>query len=103
MGAGRRFPAEVGGLTVNDAQIISVFRQMAATGVKVAGPILVVILVVGVVVSLIQTITQIQEQAVVYVLKFAAVGILLIVVGPWMLQVLSSFIRDLWATIPEVK
>jgi flagellar biosynthetic protein FliQ len=88
---------------MGDLQIITIFRHMATAGVKVAGPVLAVILVVGVVVSVLQTITQIQEQAVVYVLKFAAVGVLLIVMGPWMLQVLASFITELWAQIPEVQ
>lgn len=88
---------------MTDSEIVHVFRQMAAAGVKVAGPILVLILVIGVVVSIVQTVTQIQEQAVVYVLKFAAVGVLLIVMGPWMLQVLAEFFREVWAMIPEVE
>ncbi|MEZ5218333.1 MAG: flagellar biosynthetic protein FliQ [Ilumatobacteraceae bacterium] len=88
---------------MNDAQIIDVFRRMALAGVKVAGPVLAVILVIGVVVSILQTITQIQEQAIVFVLKFAAVGIILVVMGPWMLQVLSSLVYELWSTIPEIE
>ena len=88
---------------MTDVDIVHIFRQMAAAGAKVAGPLLAVMLVVGVVVSIVQTITQIQEQAVVYVVKFAAVGIILIVAGPWMLQVLTSFITDLWARIPEMQ
>ncbi len=88
---------------MTDSEIVNVFRQMAAAGVKVGGPILVLILVIGVVVSIIQTITQIQEQAVVYVLKFAAVGVLMIVMGPWMLRVLAEFFREIWAMIPEVE
>ena len=88
---------------MNDAEIVHIFRQMAAAGAKVAGPLLAVMLVVGVVVSIVQTITQIQEQAVVYVVKFAAVGVVLLVMGPWMLQVLTSFIREMWSpSIPEL-
>jgi flagellar biosynthetic protein FliQ len=87
---------------MSDVEIVSVLRMMCVTGVKVAGPILAVILGVGIVVSLIQTITQIQEQAVVYVLKFCAVGLLLLVMGPWMLQELSGFVRTLWARVPDV-
>ncbi len=87
---------------MTDVEIVHIFRQMAAAGVKVAGPLLGVMLVVGVVVSLVQTITQIQEQAVVYVVKFAAVGIILVVMGPWMLQVLTAFIREMFALITEI-
>ncbi|MBI4885070.1 MAG: flagellar biosynthetic protein FliQ [Actinobacteria bacterium] len=88
---------------MNDTEIVSVLRLMSATGLRVAGPILLVVLVVGVVVSLVQTITQIQEQAVVYVLKFCAVGLLLLFAGPWMIDELSSFIRALWARIPDMQ
>jgi flagellar biosynthetic protein FliQ len=56
-----------------------------------------------VIVSLVQTITQVQEQAIVYVLKFAGVAGVLLTAGPWMLQVLTSFVRTLWAKIPEVQ
>ena len=70
---------------------------MSITGIKVAGPILGAVLAVGVLVSLIQTITQIQEQAVVYVLKFVAVAIVLLVGGPWMLQEVTGFVKILFA------
>jgi len=88
---------------MTDIDIIHVLRMMCVTGVKVGGPILATILGVGVVVSLVQTITQIQEQAVVYVLKFCAVGAVLLVMGPWMLQELAGFVRDLWARVPDVR
>ncbi len=87
---------------MNDADIIHVLRSMSMTGLRVGGPILAVVLAVGVVVSLIQTITQVQEQAVVYVLKFAAVGVVLMLAGPWMLHELQSFMRELWVRVPNV-
>jgi flagellar biosynthetic protein FliQ len=88
---------------MTDVDIVHVLRMMCVTGVKVGGPILATILAVGIVVSLVQTITQIQEQAVVYVLKFCAVGAVLLVMGPWMLQELSGFVHNLWAKVPEVR
>jgi flagellar biosynthetic protein FliQ len=88
---------------MDDLQIVHILKLMTMTGLKVAGPILAVVLAVGVTVSLIQTITQIQEQAIVYVLKFAAVGVLLLTTGPWMLQVLTGFVHTLWARVPEVR
>ena len=87
---------------MDDLEIIHVLKMMSTAGLKVAGPILAIVLAVGVGVSLIQTITQVQEQAVVYVLKFAAVGVFMIAAGPWMLQVLTSFVETLWARIPDV-
>jgi flagellar biosynthetic protein FliQ len=87
---------------MDDLEIVHVLKMMAMAGLKVAGPILAIVLAVGIAVSLVQTITQIQEQAVVYVLKFAAVGVFMIVAGPWMLQILTSFVNTLWARIPDV-
>lgn len=87
---------------MDDIEIVHVLKMMATAGLKVAGPILAIVLGVGIAVSLVQTITQIQEQAVVYVLKFAAVGVFMIVAGPWMLQILTSFVTTLWARIPDV-
>jgi len=87
---------------MTDVEIIHVLKEMTMAGLKVAGPVLGVILAIGVMVSLVQTITQVQEQAVVYVLKFAGVATLLLTTGPWMLQVLTTFVRTLWAKIPDV-
>jgi flagellar biosynthetic protein FliQ len=84
---------------MNDAAIVDVLRHMLVTGTKVVGPVLVVALVVGVVVSLVQTITQVQEQSVAFVLKLAAVALVFIIAGPWMLQTLRTFIIELWSTI----
>ena len=82
---------------MTDTDIVHVLKLMSITGIKVAGPILGAVLAVGVLVSLIQTITQIQEQAVVYVLKFVAVAIVLLVGGPWMLQEVTGFVKILFA------
>lgn len=88
---------------MTDVEVVNVLKEMSIAGLKVGGPILLLILVVGTVISLIQTVTQVQEQAIVYVVKFAAVGALLLFAGPWMLDQLSSFFVLLWDRIPEVE
>ena len=84
---------------MNDTAIVDVLRHMLTTGTKVVGPVLLVALVVGVAVSLVQTITQVQEQSVAFVLKLASVALVFLVAGPWMLQTLQSFIVQLWSGI----
>jgi flagellar biosynthetic protein FliQ len=84
---------------MNDVMVVDTLRQMFMTGVKVVGPVLLVALAVGVAVSLIQTITQVQEQSVAFVLKITAVAVVFIVMGPWMLQELRGFVITLWARI----
>lgn len=84
---------------MTDVAVVDVLRQMFATGAKVIGPVLLVTLVVGVVVSLIQTITQVQEQSVAFLLKLTAVILVFLFMGPWMLNELRSFVIVLWSRI----
>ncbi len=84
---------------MNDAAVIDTLRQMMVSGVKIIGPVLLVTLVVGIAVSLVQTITQVQEQSVAFVLKIGAVALVFLFAGPWMLQEMRGFVVHLWARI----
>ena len=84
---------------MNDAAVIDTLRLMMTTGAKVAAPILLVALVIGITVSLLQTITQVQEQSIAFLLKLGAVALVLLFAGPWMLQEMRSFVLQLWARI----
>jgi flagellar biosynthesis protein FliQ len=84
---------------MNDVAVVDVLRQMLISGVKIIGPVLLVTLVVGIAVSLLQTITQVQEQSVAFVLKIGAVALVFIIAGPWMLQEMRSFVIQLWSRI----
>ncbi len=68
----------------------------------VAGPAMLVTLVVGLIVSVFQVATQIQEVTLSYVPKIIAAGIVLILLGPWMVARLTGFARDLFLTIPAL-
>lgn len=65
--------------------------------VKVAAPVLLVSLVVGLVISIFQTVTSIQEQTLTFVPKIIAVFLSLILLGNWMLGELSGFMVELWS------
>lgn len=65
--------------------------------VKVAAPVLLVSLVVGLLISLFQTVTSIQEQTLTFVPKIIAVFLSLILLGNWMLGELSGFMVELWS------
>jgi flagellar biosynthetic protein FliQ len=69
---------------------------------KIALPLLLVGLVVGLVVSVFQAITQIQEQTLSFIPKIVATGAVLVVGGPWMLDQLLGYTRDLWTSIPRL-
>lgn len=65
--------------------------------IKVAAPVLLVSLIVGLIVSIFQTVTSIQEQTLTFVPKILAVFLALTVLGNWMLTELSGFMVNLWS------
>ena len=65
--------------------------------IKVAAPVLLVSLVVGLIISIFQTVTSIQEQTLTFVPKIIAVFLSLILLGNWMLGELSGFMVTLWS------
>ena len=71
-------------------------------GMKIALPILLVGLGVGLIISVFQAITQIQEQTLSFIPKVVATVAVLVVGGPWMLDQLIQYTSDLWLSIPEL-
>ncbi|GEN80610.1 flagellar biosynthesis protein FliQ [Actinotalea fermentans] len=69
---------------------------------KLAAPILITALVVGFGISLLQSITQIQEVTLSFVPKALAVGIALLVAGHWMISEIVTFTTDLFERIPQL-
>ena len=67
---------------------------------KVAAPILLVSLVVGLIISIFQTVTSIQEQTLTFVPKIIAVFFTLIVLGHWILNEMTQFMIRLWSDFP---
>lgn len=87
---------------MNDSAILDIaMSTMILTG-KIVGPMLGVSLVIGFSVSLLQSVTQIQEFTLTFVPKFVAIGVVLLLGGPWMLAELQSFVNDLFASIPDL-
>lgn len=68
----------------------------------VAAPALVTGVVVGLVVSIVQATTSIQEQTLTFVPKIAAILMAVFVMGPWMIRVLVQFARNIFEQIPQM-
>jgi len=75
-------------------------RQTFETVLLVGGPVLVVSLVVGVLISIFQAITQLQEVTLTFVPKIIAVFLTLLLTLPWTVKVLVSFTRGIFENIP---
>ncbi|MFT4171311.1 MAG: flagellar biosynthetic protein FliQ [Rhodocyclaceae bacterium] len=69
------------------------------SGLVMAAPILAIILIVGVSISVLQVITQIQDMSLTFIPKLVCVAIGIGVFGPWMLRQLTSFVVSLWSSL----
>lgn len=65
---------------------LQMLASLIWTSVIVVGPVLLVTMVVGLAISLLQAVTQVQEASLIFVPKILAVVITLVVLGPWMLR-----------------
>lgn len=85
---------------MTDTEVIEIALKAVVISVKLGAPILVVSLAVGLAVSVVQSVTQVQEVTLTFVPKLAAVAVVLVLGGNWMLGQLVSFTRDLFALLP---
>ncbi|PCE23718.1 flagellar biosynthetic protein FliQ [Paraburkholderia acidicola] len=72
------------------------------TGFIVCAPVLGLTMLVGLLVSILQVVTQIQEMSLTFVPKLLVAGITLIVLGGWMLRELMQYSTRLWSSIPSM-
>ena len=82
--------------------VMSIGRQAIEMTLILAGPLLLSALVVGLIVSIFQAATQINEQTLSFIPKLIATFLALILAGPWMLQMMTDFIRGLLENIPQM-
>lgn len=82
--------------------VMGIANQALYTALLVSAPVLGVALVVGLLISILQATTQLQEMTLSFVPKIVAVFIVIIIFGPWMLNVLTSFTYDLYTSIPSL-
>jgi flagellar biosynthetic protein FliQ len=68
----------------------------------VSAPMLILGLLVGVLVSIFQATTQIQEQTLVFVPKIIAIFVAIVVFGPWMLSLLVDYTREIFINLPNM-
>ncbi len=80
-------------------QLTEIFRDAILTGVKVAAPILLVSILVGLFISIIQAATSINEQTMTFVPKLLVIALIMIIFGGWMLQQLVDFFNRIFEFI----
>lgn len=85
---------------MNAPMVLTMGQDALFTLLLVAAPILGIVLLVGLVISLFQAITQINEATLTFIPKLIAAMLALAIAGPWMLSMLIDFIRRTIETIP---
>ena len=76
---------------MNISLVMEIMQAAVGTAIKVGAPILIVSLIIGLGIAVFQAATQIHEQTLTFVPKLLITAILLIVLGPWMMEVMSDF------------
>src|SRR5690606_12653353 len=94
----RRLGPRDGDMT--DAQVLDILVDALVVAAKLAGPFLISAAAIGIAVSLLQTITQVQEMTLTFVPKLIGAALILVFAGSWMLREVVTWVKALWTSIP---
>jgi flagellar biosynthetic protein FliQ len=81
--------------------VVDLVRGMLWVSILLSAPVLITALVVGLVIGLLQAITSIQEQTLTFVPKVVAIGLVIALLGGWMLRYLTQYSYELFAALPR--
>lgn len=87
---------------MHESDVLELARRAIVLSLQMTMPILIVTLVIGVIVSLFQAVTQIQEQTLTFVPKILVFVLAIIFLGPWMLQSMVVFTSSLFNGLPHM-
>ncbi len=87
---------------MNPDLALHMMRDLFWTGLVICAPVLGLTMLVGLVISILQVVTQVQEMTITFVPKLATAAIAMIVFGSWMLRTVAQFWSALWAGIPSL-
>jgi flagellar biosynthesis protein FliQ len=77
-------------------------RQAMEVAIMVSAPLLLVALGIGLIVSIFQAATQINEQTLTFIPKLLGIIVTLVIAGPWMLTILLDYMRQVFSNIPNM-
>ncbi|QKS28380.1 MAG: hypothetical protein FAZ92_02231 [Accumulibacter sp.] len=82
--------------------VMEIGRQAVEMTLLLSAPLLLAALLIGLVVSIFQAATQINEQTLSFIPKLVGVFLVLLAAGPWMLQLMVDYVRRLFESIPQM-
>ena len=86
---------------MNQGVVLDIARETIWVAVKTSMPLLIVSLVIGLIISVFQTVTSIQEQTLTFVPKFLAVMLILVLAGGWIMGNMVELLENLLSHIPD--
>jgi flagellar biosynthetic protein FliQ len=87
---------------MNPETVMTMGRQAMEVTLMVAAPLLLVALLIGLVVSIFQAATQINEATLSFIPKLVGVFVTMVVAGPWMISVMVDYMRQVLTGIPQL-
>ena len=82
---------------ITQGEVLDIASQAIYTIIVVSAPLLLVSLIIGLIISIFQTVTSIEEQTLTFVPKILAVFVGMMIFGSWILTQLTEYITDLWS------
>ena len=82
---------------ITQEAVLDIAREAIYTTIITSAPLFLISLIVGLIVSIFQTVTSIQEQTLTFVPKIIAIFLVMMLYGSWMLDTMSGFMTDLWS------
>lgn len=83
-------------------QVLTIFKEALWLVLELGGPMLILSIVLGLVISIIQAATQVHEQTLTFVPKLVAIAVILLISGPWMMNILGDFTTRLFETMANI-
>ena len=82
---------------ITQDQVMDIARDALFLIIKVSAPLMLISLIIGLVISIFQTVTSIQEQTLTFVPKIIVVFLGMMLIGGWMMEELSNYMVELWS------
>jgi flagellar biosynthetic protein FliQ len=87
---------------LTQGEVMAVFQEALLVALKLAGPLLVVSIVIGLVVAIFQAATQIHEQTLTFVPKVLVIALMLIAMGSWMMTLMNDLVQHLFSLMARL-
>ncbi len=82
--------------------VVEIFRESLMLSIELAGPLLLISMVVGLVISILQAATQVHEQTLSFVPKALTIAVLLLLMAPMMMNAMNDFMMDIFDIIKQI-